>query len=91
MTDEESVVLSRLMAKPTLTEEEADTLDGLLTKTTPETNSNVQGPFVKNRGNMVALDDFAAQYITGKALATKQTPKDVINAMVRRELASALD
>jgi hypothetical protein len=32
---------------PILTDEEADALDELLTKTTPETNPNVRGPFIK--------------------------------------------
>ena len=49
LTDDETNALNRLMAKRDLTEEEADILDELLTKTTVETNPNVQGPFIKNR------------------------------------------
>jgi hypothetical protein len=34
---------------PILTDEEADALDELLTKNSPKTNPDVQGPFIKNR------------------------------------------
>jgi len=47
---------------PILTDEEAEALDELLTKTTPNTNPNVQGPFIKNRDTMVILDRFSAEY-----------------------------
>jgi hypothetical protein len=40
---------------PVLTDEEADALDELLTKTTPKTNPDVQGPFIKDRKTMVIL------------------------------------
>jgi hypothetical protein len=34
---------------PILTDEEADALDELLTKTTPKLNPDVQGPFIRHR------------------------------------------
>jgi hypothetical protein len=34
---------------PILTDEEADALDDLLTKTTPKLNPRVQGPFIRRR------------------------------------------
>ena len=77
---------------PVLTEEEADALDELLTNTTPEVNLNVEGPFIKNyrRGMMVALDQFSAQYLQSRMLATKQTPAELISIMIRKEMAAAV-
>jgi len=53
--------------------EEAETLDQLLTDTTPKVNPNVEGTFIKNyrQGMMVALDKFSAQYLRSRMLATK--------------------
>jgi hypothetical protein len=48
---------------PILTDEEADALDELLTKTTPNTNPNVQGPFIRQRDTLVILDAFSAEYL----------------------------
>ena len=72
---------------PILTDDEADALDELLTKTTPNTNPNVQGPFIRNRETLVVLDAFSAEYLKAKMLATKQTPAELINGMIRREMA----
>ena len=76
---------------PVLTEEEAEALDELLTNTTPEVNPNVEGPFIKNyrQGMMVALDQFSAQYLQSRMLATKQTPTELISGMIRKEMALA--
>jgi hypothetical protein len=72
-----------------MTEEEAYELDELLTKTTPEVNPAVQGPFIKHRNMIVILDQLSAQYLTAKMLATKQTPTEIISNMIRREMALA--
>jgi hypothetical protein len=58
---------------PILTDAEADVLDELLTKTTPQANPNVQGPFIKRRDTLVILDAFSAEYLKAKMLSTKQT------------------
>ena len=71
---------------PILTDEEADALDELLTKTTPNTNPNVRGPFIRNRETLVVLDTFSAEYLKAKMLATKQTPAELIHGMIRREM-----
>jgi hypothetical protein len=70
-----------------LTDEEADALDDLLTKTTPKLNSKVQGPFIRSRETMVVLDTFSAEYLKAKMLATRKTPAELINDMIRREMA----
>jgi hypothetical protein len=72
-----------------MTEEEAYELDDLLTKTTPEVDPTVQGPFIKHRNMRVLLDQLSAQYLTAKMLTTKQTPTEIISNMVRREIALA--
>jgi hypothetical protein len=72
---------------PNMTEKEAWELDELLTKTTPEVDPSVQGPFIKHRNMMVFLDQISAQYVTSKMLETKQSPTEIISGMIRREMA----
>jgi hypothetical protein len=72
---------------PILTDEEADALDELLTRTTPKTNPNIQGPFIRQRDNIVILDTFSAGYLKAKMLATHKTPAEIINAMIHREMS----
>ena len=72
---------------PILTDEEADALDEELTRTVPEL-TNVEGPFIKNyrRSMLVALDQFSAQYMQARMLATQQTPTELISEMIRERL-----
>ena len=70
-----------------MTEEEANELDELLTKTIPEVDASVQGPFIKHRNMMVVLDQLSAQYIRAKMLETKLSPAEIIGGMIRRELS----
>jgi len=72
-----------------MTEQEAWELDELLTKTTPEISPTVEGPFIKHRNMMVALDQLSAQYLQARMLATKQSPTEIISGMIRRELGLA--
>ena len=72
-----------------MTEKEAWELDDLLTKTTPEVDPAVQGPFIKHRNRMVILDKLSAEYLTSKMLATKQSPTEIISNLIRRELSLA--
>ena len=73
---------------PVMTEEEADALDELLTKTTPKVNPAIRGITARKGFRMIAVDDFSAEYITSKALATRQTPDEIIHEMVSRERAA---
>ena len=75
---------------PIMTEEEADTLDELLTKTTPKVNPAIKGVTAKKGFKTLTVDDFSAEYITSKALATRQTPEEVIHETINRELAAAV-
>ena len=72
---------------PIMTEEEADALDELLTRTTPKVNPTVRGVTARKGFKMLPVDDFSAEYITSKALATRQTPEEIIHALVNQEIA----
>ena len=72
---------------PILTDDEANALDELLTKTTVETNPNVQGPFIKNRERVIVLDAFSAEYLKSQMITTNKTPAQLINGMIHREMA----
>ena len=72
-----------------MTEEEAWELDELLTKTIPEVDPTVQGPFIKHRNKMVILDQLSAEYLMSKMLTTKQSPTEIIGNLIRRELSLA--
>jgi len=72
-----------------MTEEDAWELDELLTKTTPEIDPAVEGPFIKHRNMMVILDNLSAEYLTSKMLSTKLSPTEIISNMIRRELSLA--
>jgi hypothetical protein len=69
-----------------MTEQEAWELDELLTRTTPEIDPVVEGPFIKHRNMMVVLDNLSAEYLMSKMLTTKLSPTELISNMVRREL-----
>ena len=75
---------------PILTDEEADALDEELTHTVPKL-TDIEGPFIKNyrRSMLVALDQFSAQYMQARMLATSKTPTEIISEMVRERVAAA--
>ena len=72
-----------------MTEEEADALDELLTRTTPKVNPNVRGITARKGFKMMTVDDFSAEYITSKALATRKTTEEIIHALVCNEIAAS--
>jgi len=72
-----------------MTEQEAWELDELLTRTTPEVSPTEEGPFIKNRTTMVALDRLSARYVASRMLETRQSPTEIIGDLVRREIGLA--
>jgi hypothetical protein len=70
-----------------MTEEEANTLDELWTRTTPPIRTGEGGPFTRQRDLLRALDEVTANYILTRAEATHQTPAAVIAGLVREKLA----
>ena len=62
---------------PDLTEEEYDALDELLTKTTPKVSGDGKnGFFMKNKGNIIIVNDITATYLHARASTTHKTPLD---------------
>jgi hypothetical protein len=72
-----------------MTEEEADVLDELLTRTTPKVNPAVRGITARKGFTTITVDDFSADYITGKALATRRTLEEIIHALVTNDIAAS--
>ena len=70
-----------------MTDEEAEALDELLTRTTPKVNPAIKGITAKKGFKMISVDDFSAEYITSKALATRKTPEEIIHALVTQDMA----
>ena len=75
---------------PHLTEEEADRLDELYTKTTPKISLDKPGVFSRMRqeATPIFVDEFTARYIISKAIATKRSPSEIVHDMVRTDIAS---
>ncbi|MDR2181787.1 MAG: hypothetical protein LBN92_03810 [Treponema sp.] len=71
-----------------MTEEEADALDELLTRTTPVLGPNGTGFFSRNKDHIVFLDDFSAGYIRSQADALHKTPAEIIGELVREKIAA---
>jgi hypothetical protein len=73
-----------------MTEEEADALDELWTRTTPKVNPGKPGFFARQGFKMVSLDKLSAAYIMARAEATRKTPEEIIGEMVRERIAATV-
>jgi hypothetical protein len=71
-----------------MTEQEADRLDELYTKTAPKVDFDKPGVFARQKEMVVSLDSFAARYIMSKSLATKKSPTELISDMVRNDMTA---
>jgi hypothetical protein len=72
-----------------MTEEEADALDELWTRTTPSIRQGEGGPFTRQRDFLKSLDAVSANYIMTIAEASNQTPAQVIGKLVREKIAAS--
>jgi hypothetical protein len=70
-----------------MTEEEADFLDELWTRTTPAVDMSKPGFFARNGFKMVALDLVSDVFIRARADATHKTPTEIIGDLVRKEMS----
>ena len=71
-----------------MTEEEADALDELLTRTTPTVNPAIKGVTARKGFKMMLVDDYSADYIISKAHATRQTTEEIIHTLVEEAIVS---
>ena len=69
-----------------MSEQEAERLDDLYTKTTPTVNPDKPGIFARQKDMVVVLDEFSSRYLSSKMLATKRTPSELISEMVHKEI-----
>jgi hypothetical protein len=72
-----------------MTEEEYDALDERLTNTVPTLGNNGTGFFSRKGFQVVGLDENTAKILNAKAIASRQTPSEIIASMLRRELIAA--
>jgi hypothetical protein len=73
-----------------MTEEEADALDELWTRTTPAVRRGEGGPFTRQRDLLRALDEVTANYILTRAEAAHKTPAAIVADLVREKIAAAV-
>ena len=71
-----------------MTEEEADALDEELTCTIPNVDFSKPDVFMYQRELLSILKPVAADYIKTHALATHQTPIQVIDALIEERIAA---
>ena len=72
-----------------MTEEEYDALDERLTKTVPTLGHTRTGFFSRKGTQLVCLDEKTARILNAKAIASRQTPSEVIAALLRNELTAS--
>jgi hypothetical protein len=72
-----------------MTEEEADALDEELTRTIPKVDFGKPDVFIRQRELPNVLNSAVADYIMTRALATHQTPAQIIGELVREKIAAA--
>ena len=71
-----------------MTEEEADALDELWTKTTPKIRKG-GGFFTERRARMLLLDEETVRILDARAKAMHQTPAEFVSQLIRKDMAAA--
>jgi hypothetical protein len=72
-----------------MTEEEYAALDKRLTDTVPTLGPNGTGFFSRKGSQVVCLDEKTSKILNAKAIASRQTPSEIIASMLRKELTVA--
>ena len=72
-----------------MTDEEYYALDDRLAKTVPKLGPNGTGFFSRKGFQVIGLDENTARILNAKAIAARQTPSEIIAAMLRKELTIA--
>ena len=73
-----------------MTNEEADALDELLTKTTPRLGPNGTGFFSSKGYQMIALDEDTARILNAQSIVTRQSPSEIVTELVHGQFAEAI-
>ena len=73
-----------------MTEEEANALDEELTRNTPRVDFSKPDIFIRQRELLNMLKPAATDYIMTRALATHQTPVQIIGELVGEKIAAAV-
>ena len=73
-----------------MTEEEADSLDELWTKTTPKIRKGEGGFFTERRARMLLLDEATVRILDARAKAARKTPTEFISQLIRKDLAATM-
>ena len=74
-----------------MTDEEADALDELLTRTTPKIRAGEGGFFTRQRNLLNALDPVAANYIRSQADIKHLSPAEIIGDWAREKIAATAE
>ena len=69
-----------------MTDEEYAALDKRLTDTVPTLGHTGTGFFSRKSSQVVCLDENTAKILNAKAIASRQTPSEIIAAILRKEL-----
>ncbi len=72
-----------------MTDEEADALDELWTRTTPEIDTSKPGFLTRKGFTMVSLSPVTATYLQAKASLSHRSLSEIIDELVRKELSAA--
>ena len=73
-----------------MTEEEADALDELWTKTTPKIRKGEGGFFTERRAHMLLLDEVTVRILDARSKAVHQTPSEFIAQLIRKDMAATI-
>ena len=73
-----------------MTEEEANALAEELTRTIPKVDFTKPDVFIRQRELLNVLNPTAADYIMTRALASHQTPAQIISDLVREKIAASV-
>ena len=72
-----------------MTEEEADALDELWTKTTPAIDTSKPGYLTQHMAHLIEVDNLTAAWLRTMTDATRKTPAEIIGAMVREKITAS--
>ena len=72
-----------------LTEKEYDDLDEIITNTMPKLKANGTGFISRREVRLMGLNELSVDYLLTKAEATKKTPAQIIDDLVREKLVAS--